>query len=109
MVRFQQDSNLKRNPTQPRVKSLSVMFTPAICPTHGQEGFKEASQRTNGDGLQHGLEIGDVVQDASHKTIEGPTVPQQLLGRFDVLFLQSHSALHAMPIIPCEVLVKFSA
>lgn len=45
---------------------------------------------TNGDGLQHGLEVGDVVQDARHKAIQGSAVPQQLLGRLHMLLLQPH-------------------
>ena len=46
------------------------------------------SQRTNGDGMQHGFEVGHVVQQTGCKGVECRPVPQQLLCCLDVLLLQ---------------------
>ena len=51
---------------------------------------------TDGNGLEHGFEVGDVIEDAGHKTVEGPALPQQLLCRLYMLFLHKP----AIPSLP---------
>ena len=43
---------------------------------------------TNGDGMQHGLEVGHVIQQSRDKRVELAPLAQQQLGCLHVLFLQ---------------------
>src|SRR5689334_14710341 len=61
----------------------------------GQDGYIKrhhfllcCCQLTNADGLQHSLQVSNVIHQASHKCCELPALTQQLLCCLNMLFLQ---------------------
>ena len=100
-----QDQALHRQLGRSNALQQGLLPSCATClPDHITQGLLKMQRApTNGDGMQHGLQVGNVIQQHVEEGVQCMTLPQEHLGGLNMLLLQGMNAMsHLWEMLPAE-------